>query len=124
MSGIVLVAEDEFLIALDVMDELDAAGFQTVGPFAEIGRALEYCRTRQPDCAVLDVRLRDGESYPLADWLAERRIPVVFHSAHASGRELKARYPDARVCPKPASTTTLASTVAELCASGRSHSAA
>ncbi len=115
MSRLVLIAEDEFLIALDVMDELDAAGFQTIGPFAEIERAMDYCRTRIPDCAVLDVRLRDGDSYPLADWLAERNVPVVFHSAHASKAELAERYPGSRVCPKPSPTTALAQTVVELC---------
>ena len=124
MSRTVLVAEDEFLIAMDVMDELDAAGFQTVGPFAEAGRALDFCRTRVPDCAVLDVRLRDGESYPLADFLAERRVPVVFHSAHASKHELAARYPTARVCPKPSPTTALARTVAELVNGGEPQTGA
>jgi len=122
MSRTVLIAEDEFLIAMDVMDELDAAGFQTVGPFAEIGRALDYCRAHIPDCAVLDVRLRDGESYPLADFLAERHVPVVFHSAHASGRELAARYPQARLCPKPWPTTALAQTVSDLVRRVRNHS--
>jgi len=124
MSRTVLVAEDEFLIAMDVMDELDAAGFQTIGPFDEIGRALEFCRTRVPDCAILDVRLRDGESFPLADWLAERQVPVVFHSAHASGDELAARYPLARVCPKPSPSAALAQTVAELVRRDRDHSGA
>jgi DNA-binding NarL/FixJ family response regulator len=115
MSTTVLVAEDEFLIAMDVMDELDMAGFQTIGPFAEISGALDCCRRKLPDCAVLDVRLRDGESYPLADWLAAQQVPVVFHSAHASARELAARYPHARICPKPASTSSLAEAVAQLC---------
>lgn len=124
MSKTVLVAEDEFLIALDVIDELDAAGFQTMGPFAEIGRALAFCRSRVPDCAILDVHLRDGDSYPLADWLAERRVPVVFHSAHASGHELKARYPSARICSKPTSTSALARMVAELCDENRNQTAA
>lgn len=116
MSPIVLVAEDELLIAMDVMDELDLAGFQTIGPFADIKRALDYCQRKLPDCAVLDVCLRDGESYPLADWLAAQQVPVVFHSAHASERELSARYPLARFCPKPASKSALAEVVAQLCA--------
>ncbi len=115
MSTTVLVAEDELLIAMDVMDELDMAGFQTIGPFAEIKGAMDYCQRKLPDCAVLDVNLRDGESYPLADWLAAQQVPVVFHSAHASLHELRARYPKARVCPKPASMTSLAEVVAQLC---------
>ena len=115
MSTTVLVAEDEMLIAMDVMDELDMAGFQTIGPFPDTSGALDYCQRKLPDCAVLDVRLRDGESYPLADWLAAQQVPVVFHSAHASVRELSARYPNARVCPKPATKSALVEVVAQLC---------
>lgn len=116
MSATVLVVEDELLIALDVMDELDMAGFEPVGPFADVSRALEFCRRRLPDCAVLDIRLRDGESYPLADWLAAQRVPVVFHSGHAQSEELKSRYPGAGICPKPALKSNLVGLVAKLCA--------
>ena len=119
MSQTVLVAEDELLIAMDVMDELDMAGFRTIGPFADTERALEYCARTLPDCAILDVRLRDGDSYPLADWLADRHVPVVFHSAHASASELSARYPQAMVCPKPSSQSALVALVAQLCEAGR-----
>jgi DNA-binding response OmpR family regulator len=115
MPATVLIAEDELLIAMDVMDELGAAGFVTIGPFAKISQALDYCRVNTPDCAVLDVRLADGESFPLADLLAERNAPIVFHSGHASRDALSERYPQARVCPKPALTCEIAAAVAELC---------
>ena len=114
MSTTVLVVEDELLIALDVMDELDMAGFEAIGPFADVSRAMEFCQRKLPDCAVLDIRLRDGESYPLADWLAAQRVPVVFHSAHASVTDLKARYPQAHICPKPAVKSRLVGLVAQL----------
>jgi DNA-binding response OmpR family regulator len=116
MPTTVLVAEDELLIALDVMDELGAAGFVTVGPFAKTSQALDYCRAHTPDCAVLDVRLQDGESFPLADLLAERNVPIIFHSGHAARSALNERYPQVRVCPKPAQSCELASAVAEMCA--------
>ena len=115
MSATVLVAEDELLIAMDVMEELDAAGFTAVGPFARTSQAMDYCRAHTPDCAVLDVRLADGESFPLADLLAERNVPVVFHSGHASGKSLSERYPTGWVCPKPARSSAIAAAVTELC---------
>jgi len=121
MSTTVLVAEDELLIAMDVMDELEAAGFVTVGPFARTAEALDYCRAHTPDCAVLDVRLADGDCYPLADLLAAREIPVVFHSGHAARDALTRRYPQMRVCPKPARSSQIAAVVAEACSA---HSAA
>ena len=88
----VLVAEDELLIAMDIIDELSAAGFGTMGPFATRTQALDYCRTHTPDCAVLDVRLQDGDCFPLADYLAEHHVPIVFHSGHANRGALTERY--------------------------------
>ncbi len=114
MLTTVLVAEDEPLIAMAVIDELGEAGFFTIGPFATTSQALAYCRKHTPDCAVLDVRLEDGESFPLADLLAQLRVPVVFHSGHAVPRDLTRRYPGVRVCPKPAAASQLAAIVAEM----------
>lgn len=119
MPATVLIAEDELLIAMDVMDELGAAGFVTIGPFARTAQALDYCRAHTPDCAVLDVRLQDGESFPLADLLAERKVPFVFHSGHAARKALTERYPDMRVCPKPSHASELAAVVSELCQRAR-----
>jgi two-component SAPR family response regulator len=111
----VLVAEDELLIAMDIMDELSAAGFGTIGPFATRTQALDYCRTHTPDCAILDVRLQDGDCFPLADYLAERRVPIVFHSGHANRSALAERYNNAEVLPKPSPTSRIADVVGKLC---------
>jgi DNA-binding NarL/FixJ family response regulator len=117
MSTKVLVAEDEFLIAMEIMDELEAAGFHAIGPFANASQALDYCRANTPDCAVLDVRLADGDSYPIADLLAARNVPVIFHSGHATRTTLAQRYPRMHLCPKPAASFEIAALVAELCPS-------
>jgi two-component system, response regulator PdtaR len=111
----VLVAEDELLIAMDIMDELSAAGFGTIGPFATRRQALDYCRMHTPDCAVLDVRLQDGDCFPLADYLAEHRVPIVFHSGHANRSALAERYNNAEVLPKPSPTSQIADVVGKLC---------
>lgn len=114
MLTTVLVAEDEPMIAMNVMDELGEAGFFAVGPFATTSQALAYCRKHTPDCAVLDLRLEDGESFPLADFLARLAVPVVFHSGSAGLDELTQRYPGVRVCPKPAPASQLAAIVSEV----------
>jgi two-component system, response regulator PdtaR len=111
----ILVAEDELLIAMDIVDELSAAGFVTIGPFATQSQALDYCRNEIPDCAVLDVRLQDGDCFPLADFLADQDVPMVFHSGHASRLALAERYGNAEVCPKPSATAQIASLVQKLC---------
>ena len=101
---------------MSVIDALGDAGFFTVGPFATNSQALAYCRKHVPDCAVLDVRLEDGESYPLADFLSERAVPVVFHSGDAAPLELARRYPEATICTKPMATSQLTAIVAEVSA--------
>jgi two-component system, response regulator PdtaR len=116
MSATVLVAEDELLIAMDVIDELDAAGFVTVGPFSRTSQALDYCKSHTPDCAVLDVRLEDGECYALADLLSQRDVPLVFHSGHAGRDCLQGRYPHMAICPKPSASSQIAAAVTELVA--------
>ncbi len=121
MSATVLVAEDELLIAMDLIDELDAAGFVTIGPFSRTSQALDYCRSHTPDCAVLDVRLEDGECYPLADLLSRRNVPIVFHSGHAGRDTLAGRYPDMAICPKPSQSSEIAATVSELVEADRTR---
>lgn len=68
-------------------------------------------RRRQPPgfylCAILDVRLRDGEVFPAADRLAQAGVPIIFHSGHADRQGLEDRYPGALVCAKPCAPRTL-----------------
>ena len=54
-----------------------------------------------PDCAILDVKIADGEVYPLADALADAGVPLIFHSGHVPPVEIAERYPQAQACAKP-----------------------
>ena len=62
-------------------------------------------------CAILDVRLRDGEVFPAAERLHDAGVPLIFHSGHADERALQSRYPGAAVCGKPCSPTLLRRTL-------------
>lgn len=53
----ILIAEDEFLIALHVADELESAGHEIVGIAAGYDEAVDLARDHGADLAVLDVRL-------------------------------------------------------------------
>ena len=94
----VLVLEDEFLIRLDICAELESEGAETV----EAGTVAEGLAqaARPVDAAVLDITLPDGESWPVAEALRERAVPVVIHSAHAA--EAAKRLPGTPVLSKPA----------------------
>jgi CheY-like chemotaxis protein len=73
----VLVAEDEAAIALMIEDVLTESGFVVVGPAVSTNAALTLIEREVINCAVLDVKLVDGSSHPVAEALAARRIPFV-----------------------------------------------
>jgi DNA-binding response OmpR family regulator len=78
----VLVVEDEMLIAMTIEDVLQALGCEIVGPVATLEKALELARDETFDAAILDVTVRGGKIYPVAEVLLARAIPFVFASGY------------------------------------------
>ena len=78
----VLVVEDEMLIAMMVEDVLRALGCQIVGPVASVDQALKLALEETFDAALLDVTIRGGKVYPVANVLLARGIPFVFASGY------------------------------------------
>jgi CheY-like chemotaxis protein len=75
----VLVVEDDMLLALELCDGLADLGFEIVGPAASIEEAIQILdQISLPDAAVLDVNLRGGLVYPLADRLEAQGVPFIF----------------------------------------------
>lgn len=97
----ILVAEDERMIAFDLIDTVETAGFAVEGPHRDISSAMLAFQKEKPDLAILDVKLDDGVVYPLAQKLAEEDIPIIFHSGHYSSDEVEKRFPDAIALNKP-----------------------
>lgn len=89
----ILVAEDEYYLADYIVSAIQSAGGAVQGPFPSAEQALARLSdpTDPPDAATLNVNLLDGPSYPVADALAEARIPFVFASANNSAT-LPARF--------------------------------
>lgn len=83
----VLLVEDEYLIALDAEQILRDLGAATVDIATNINRAHKNAEEGRYDLALLDVNLNGELSYPVAEVLRGRGVPVVF----ASGYELKGR---------------------------------
>jgi CheY-like chemotaxis protein len=112
----VLLVEDEMFVALDIQMTLEDEGWQVSGPFASAREALEYLETHSADCAILDVRLADGDVFPVADKLEKAGIPFLFHSGHADPKKLEQQYPSSRVCQKPCHPTALIQKLTEFAA--------
>ncbi|MEZ5787600.1 MAG: response regulator [Xanthobacteraceae bacterium] len=66
------------LIAFDIIDTLNAAGCDVIGPFADVSEAVGAAATRDVDLAVLDINLRGTAVWPLADALQDRYVPFLF----------------------------------------------
>jgi DNA-binding response OmpR family regulator len=111
----VLVVEDEWLIANELEQDLNEAGFSIVGPVGSVERALEAIEAGRIDAAVLDVRLQSEDSYPVAERLQERHIPFLFITGHSSG-EIADRYRRHACLQKPFSSRGLLEAVAGILA--------
>jgi len=77
MSVRVLVVEDEFMIGLDIGQQLAAAGFEVVGPAMSVAKALRLVAHSGCDIAVLDVNLGGETSEPVAEKLRASGKPFV-----------------------------------------------
>ncbi|MGO1974334.1 MAG: ANTAR domain-containing response regulator [Propionibacteriaceae bacterium] len=87
----VLVAEDEALIRLDLVELLTEEGYQVVGQAGDGEAALELARELKPDLVVMDVKMPKVDGITAASAIAEERIaPVVMLTAF-SQRELVER---------------------------------
>jgi DNA-binding response OmpR family regulator len=76
----ILVVEDEIEISRLFLEVLGNAGYRVVPAYSVVD-ALSSLASQPFDAAILDIELRDGPVFPVADHLAARGIPFLFASA-------------------------------------------
>lgn len=101
MTRKILIAEDEMVVAFDLCDTVEEAGFEVEGPHAGISSAMLAFQKEKPDLAILDVELQDGNIFSFARTLEADNVPVIFHSGSLSEKEISDRFPEAIVRMKP-----------------------
>lgn len=74
----VLVLEDDYYLATDLRDTLEAHGATVIGPFGDTADAEKALAGALPDCAFIDVNLGDGPSFAMPRALAQRNVPFAF----------------------------------------------
>jgi response regulator NasT len=91
----VVVAEDEALIRLDIVEMLRDAGFDVVGEAGDGEEAVRLAEEHRPDLVVMDIKMPVLDGISAAERIAGARIaPVVLLTAF-SQRELVERARDA-----------------------------
>lgn len=98
---VILVAEDEPMVAHDLCDTVEAAGFIVEGPFDDASSAMLAFQKHKPDLAILDINLAGGNAYWLAEQMMAENVPVIFHSGEVNSEEVHALYPKASTLSKP-----------------------
>jgi len=110
----ILVVEDEALVAMMLEDLLADLGCEVVGPAMRLDEGLALARLNGLDAAVLDINLGGERSYPIADLLDARGVPIAFVTGYGhSGRPGRSD----RVLQKPYREPQLRALLAEMLAS-------
>ena len=91
----ILVAEDEALIRLDLVEMLTEAGYEVVAQAANGIQAIDLAKEFQPDLAILDVKMPELDGISAAEQIIEI-APVLMLTAF-SQKELVERARDAGV---------------------------
>lgn len=102
----ILVADDEFLIAVTIEETLREAGAEILSA-ATLSAALKTANDEPLSAALLDVRLGRQTTEAVADVLATRAVPFVFYSGQALPESMRKKHRAAPVLIKPATQEAL-----------------
>jgi CheY-like chemotaxis protein len=82
----ILIVEDDMLLAMAIGLCLEEAGYDVAGEARSVDAALAILAREKVDAALLDVNLAGELVYPVANALAQRRVPFVFVTAYKSSQ--------------------------------------
>lgn len=101
LSGLrVLLVEDEIVAAIEIGRVLSLFGCEIVATAADVEAARRAATAGGFDIALLDINLNGTPSYPVADLLAERKVPFIVATAY-TGAELPPRLQATPLLRKP-----------------------
>jgi CheY-like chemotaxis protein len=109
----ILVVEDELLIGMLLEDMLTDLGYEIAATASRVEDALKLAHDREIDAAILDVNLNGREIYPVAEVLAERKIPFLFATGYGE-QGLPAAFKQRPTLQKPFQQETLQLKLASL----------
>lgn len=90
----VLVAEDESLIRMDIVETLTDFGFEVIAQAADGLEAVELAKSMHPDLIVMDIKMPNLDGISAAEQIQPLKIPIVLLTAF-SQKELVERASEA-----------------------------
>ena len=112
----VLVVEDEYFLADDIVQTLKELGARVVGPVGELEEATNLVKGDIAiDAAVVDVNLRNELAFPLARMLRARKVPFLFTTGYDCG-SIEQEFQDVQLWEKPLDPAAMARDLVDLIA--------
>jgi CheY-like chemotaxis protein len=102
----ILVVEDSPLIAAVLEDMLKDFGCTVVGPTGNMAFAVDLAGAEALDGAIIDLNIRGGKVYPVAEVLRDRGVPFLLASGYADWT-LREDFKDRPRLTKPYSAETV-----------------
>lgn len=86
-----MVVEDEAVVALDIVQELESAGYSVVGQVASGEEAILKAGETRPDVVLMDIHVQGPlDGIAAAEQISSRfNIPIIFVTAHADEATLQ-----------------------------------
>ena len=98
---VILVVEDEYMLAQDLCAELTGKDATVLGPASTVERGLALVRgAAQLNGAILDINVRGEPVFTLADELVARKVPFVFSTGYGASA-IPPRFDHVSRCEKP-----------------------
>jgi AmiR/NasT family two-component response regulator len=91
----IIVAEDEAIIRMDLIEMLREAGYNVIGEAANGREAISLARHLKPDLAILDVKMPEIDGISAAELIVNEKLAAVLMLTAFSQRELVERARDA-----------------------------
>ena len=111
----VMVAEDDWLLALNIQGILDEFGCAVIGPATNVNDAQRLAEEQSFDIALLDVRFQYNDtSYLIAQVLKKKRIPFAYITGYSESELQSWNMPKAFILQKPVTPSNLAATITVL----------
>lgn len=108
----ILIVEDDPIIAMTAEDMLDEVGCTVAAVAGTVAEALARTNDTEFDLALLDYKLRDEESLPVARKLRDGGKPFIFSTGY-DGLPPESGFADIPVISKPYRLEQLATVIAQ-----------